>query len=89
MSERRRKLPVEAGDRLERPAPQEHRLRIRDLRLRFGAPEMYGAQCTCGWTGQEHRGSTGERLARRDGRRHEETERAARHPARPGPPAAR
>jgi hypothetical protein len=59
------------------PAPAEHTLKVRDLRLRFGAPEMYVAQCSCGWAGQEHRGTTGERSARRDGRAHAEAERIA------------
>jgi hypothetical protein len=57
----------------------EHALKIRDLRLRFGAPEMYVAQCSCGWSGDEHRGTTGERSARQEGRKHGEAERLARN----------
>lgn len=64
--------------------PDDHSVRVRDLRLRFGAPEIYAAQCVCGWTGDEHRGRTGERLARRDGRAHAEAERLALHARKPG-----
>jgi hypothetical protein len=82
-------LAAEGGDAAAHPMPEEHVLKIRDLRLRFGAPEMYAAHCSCGWMGDEHRGRTGERMARRDGRGHVEAERAAGYPARTGSPAAR
>jgi hypothetical protein len=62
----------------------EHAVRIRDLRLRVDAPEMYAAHCSCGWRGEEHRGHVGERLARREGREHGERERLARYAPRPG-----
>jgi hypothetical protein len=53
----------------------EHSIRIRDLRLRFGAPEVFAAQCSCGWMGEERRGGiTGEIRATWDGRRHVERE---------------
>ena len=68
-------------------APDDHTVRIRDLRLRFGAPEIHGAQCACGWTGEEHRERSGERLARRDGRAHAEAERLAFHAQQPRRPA--
>jgi hypothetical protein len=65
-------------------APAEHLMRIRDLRLRVDAPEIYAAQCSCGWRGEEHRGRVGERLARQEGREHTERERLARYAPRPG-----
>jgi hypothetical protein len=55
----------------------EHSIRVRDLRLRYGAPEVFGAQCTCGWVGEERRGQTGERTAHWDGRHHADRERLA------------
>jgi hypothetical protein len=58
----------------------EHSIRVRDLRLRFGAPEVFAAQCLCGWMGEERRGRTGERTALLDGTRHVESERPARNP---------
>jgi hypothetical protein len=48
----------------------EHEIRVRDLRLRFDAPEVFGAQCACGWHGEERRGRVGERTALQDGRHH-------------------
>ena len=60
-------------------APGEHTLKIRDLRLRVDAPELYVAQCSCGWQGEEHRGAMGARSARQEGRRHAEAERMARN----------
>jgi hypothetical protein len=69
--------------------PSEHLVKIRDLRLRVDAPEMYAAHCSCGWKGDEHRGHAGERLARREGRDHAESERLARFAPRPGARVAR
>jgi hypothetical protein len=48
----------------------QHEIKVRDLRLRYGAPEVYAAQCSCGWIGEERRGRTGERNAQWDGRHH-------------------
>ena len=48
----------------------EHAIKIRDLRLRYGAPEVFAAQCSCGWLGEERRSRSGERTALQDGRRH-------------------
>jgi hypothetical protein len=79
-------LPV-SGEPAARLTPEDHTVRVRDLRLRFGAPEIYAAQCACGWTGDEHRGRGGERLARRDGRAHTEAERLAFHARKPLRPA--
>jgi hypothetical protein len=56
-----------------------HTIKLRDLRRRFGEPEAYAAQCSCGWAGDARHGETAEREARRDGRRHEELERDAAH----------
>lgn len=49
----------------------EHVITIRDLRLRFGAPEVFAAACSCGWLGPE-RGELPrpEHLAVWDGKRH-------------------
>ena len=52
------------------PAVHGHAPAVRDLRSRFGAPEVYGAECTCGWTGQRREGQAGERLAVLDAMRH-------------------
>jgi hypothetical protein len=64
-------------------APDAHTIRLRDLRRRFGEPEAYAAQCSCGWTGEPRHGPTADRDARRDGRRHEDVERTAAHGGRP------
>lgn len=48
----------------------EHAIKIRDLRLRFDAPEVFAAQCSCGWLGEERRSRAGERTALQDGRHH-------------------
>jgi hypothetical protein len=53
----------------------EHEIRVRDLRLRYGAPEVFAAQCACGWLGEERRGRSGERNAHWDGRHHVDNER--------------
>jgi hypothetical protein len=55
-----------------------HVVKIRDLRARFGEPEAYAAQCSCGWAGERREGPTGGREARRDGLRHAESGRVAR-----------
>ena len=47
-----------------------HTITIRDLRLRFGAPEAFATSCSCGWRGEERRGRTAERIAKRDGAIH-------------------
>jgi hypothetical protein len=47
-----------------------HEITIRDLRLRYGAPEVFAAQCSCGWLGEERRSPSGERTALHDGRHH-------------------
>jgi len=31
----------------------KHTIQIRDPRLRFGEPEVYVAECSCGWRGEE------------------------------------
>ena len=47
-----------------------HTIRLRDLRNRFGEPEKWVAECTCGWRGNAHEGLNSDRSARRDGMRH-------------------
>jgi anti-anti-sigma factor len=48
----------------------EHVINIRDLRQRFGDPEVRSAECSCGWTGTSHTGHTAERSARREATLH-------------------
>jgi hypothetical protein len=53
-----------------------HETRIRDLRLRFGDPEQFAAECSCGWAGEPREGANGARRARRDAIEHVDRERA-------------
>ena len=53
----------------------EHVIHIRDLRLRFGDPEVRAAECSCGWTGESYTGRTAERSARREATLHVDEER--------------
>jgi anti-anti-sigma regulatory factor len=53
----------------------EHEIHVRDLRQRFGDPEVRSAQCSCGWTGGSHTGRTAERSARREATLHVDQER--------------
>jgi anti-anti-sigma factor len=53
----------------------EHVIHIRDLRLRFGDPEVRAAECSCGWSGGSHTGRTAERSARREATLHVDSER--------------
>jgi anti-anti-sigma factor len=48
----------------------EHVIHIRDLRQRFGDPEVCAAECSCGWSGASHTGRTAERSARREATLH-------------------
>jgi hypothetical protein len=54
----------------------EHEIKVRDLRLRFGAPDVYAAQCSSGWLGEERRGPAAARNAHLDGQCHLDSERA-------------
>jgi hypothetical protein len=54
-----------------------HATRVRDLRMRFGDPETYVAECACGWISDPQTGRFAERAARREGRAHEEVELAS------------
>jgi hypothetical protein len=47
-----------------------HETRIRDLRSRFGDPEQFAAECSCGWRGEPRGGANGGRRARRDATEH-------------------
>ena len=60
----------------------EHTIRIRDLRARFGDPETYAAECSCGWKGAPHGGPSAGRNARQEGLRHYDAQRLAAKPAR-------
>jgi hypothetical protein len=60
----------------------EHTITVRDLRLRYGAPEVFAAQRSRGWMGEERRGRTGERTALWDGNHHRDRARITR-PRRP------
>jgi anti-anti-sigma factor len=53
----------------------EHVIHIRDLRQRFGDPEIRSAECSCGWMGGSHTGRTAERSARREATLHVDQER--------------
>ena len=53
----------------------EHVINIRDLRQRFGDPEVRCAECSCGWSGASHTGRTAERSARREATLHVDLER--------------
>jgi hypothetical protein len=55
-----------------------HTIQIRDQRLRFGDPEQYLAECSCGWIGEPRSGANAERLAKRDGAEHVDHERPSR-----------
>ncbi|MDP9258942.1 MAG: STAS domain-containing protein [Actinomycetota bacterium] len=55
----------------------EHVIHIRDLRQRFGDPEICSAECSCGWSGASHTGRTAERSARREATLHVDQERRA------------
>lgn len=55
----------------------EHVINIRDLRLRFGDPDLHAAECSCGWRGEPHSGRTAERSARREATLHVDGERGA------------
>jgi anti-sigma B factor antagonist len=55
---------------------QEHSVTIRDLRARFGDPEAFRAECSCGWLGEVRTDQrTAGRTARRDGAVHVDEER--------------
>jgi anti-sigma B factor antagonist len=54
-------------------ASLEHTVRVRDLRARFGEPDRFRAECSCGWTGQEQTGVLAMRHARADGTGHTES----------------
>lgn len=56
----------------------EHTVRIRDMRERFGDPEAFAAECSCGWQGEPRRGTLAKRTARSDGNTHAAYERPAR-----------
>lgn len=34
------------------PEAATHTIQIRDLRRRFGDPEAFAAECSCGWRGR-------------------------------------
>jgi hypothetical protein len=56
------------------PAAPTHEIRVRDRRTRFGDPENYVAECTCGWNSEPHTGRLADRAARRNGLTHVESE---------------
>jgi anti-sigma B factor antagonist len=56
--------------------PREHSITIRDLRARFGDPEAFRAECSCGWQGEmQDDARMAGRQARRDGVIHVDEER--------------
>ena len=72
-------LPVHAtrGGAIASVRHNEHVIHIRDLRLRFGDPDLHAAECSCGWRGEVHAGRTAERSARREATLHVDSERGA------------
>jgi anti-anti-sigma factor len=70
-------LPIHAsrGAAIAGVRHNEHVINIRDLRQRFGDPEICAAECSCGWTGGSHSGRTAERSARREATLHIDQER--------------
>jgi anti-anti-sigma factor len=70
-------LPIHAtrGAAIASVRHNEHVINIRDLRQRFGDPEVRSAECSCGWTGESHTGRTAERSARREATLHVDQER--------------
>jgi hypothetical protein len=47
-------------------ASLQHAVRVRDLRARFGDPDAFAAECSCGWRGQEHTGVLARKRAKAD-----------------------
>ena len=72
-------LPVHAtrGSAIASVRHNEHVIHIRDVRLRFGDPDLHAAECSCGWRGETHAGRTAERSARREATLHVDRERGA------------
>jgi anti-anti-sigma factor len=72
-------LPIYAtrGAAIASVRHNEHVINIRDLRQRFGDPEIRSAECSCGWRGGSHTGRTAERSARREATLHVDQERRA------------
>jgi anti-anti-sigma factor len=70
-------MPIHAtrGAAIASVRHNEHVINIRDLRLRFGDPEVRSAECSCGWSGEAHTGRTAERSARREATLHVDRER--------------
>ena len=58
------------SNREDAAASVTHVTRVRDLRARFGDPEGYVAECSCGWKGEQRTGPLAMRSARRDGVEH-------------------
>jgi anti-anti-sigma factor len=50
-----------------------HDTRVRDLRARFGEPDRFRAECSCGWRGEERTGLMALRGAKNDARDHGHT----------------
>lgn len=55
----------------------QHVVRIKDRRASFGDPEIYAAECSCGWYDEEREGMSGRRTAKVQARQHIELERSA------------
>ena len=58
------------SNREEAAAGTAHVTRLRDLRARFGDPEGFVAECSCGWRGEPRSGSMAMRTARHDAVEH-------------------
>jgi hypothetical protein len=62
---------------MSQPATDDHEIRLRDLRKRFGEVESWVAECRCGWQGEAYAGLNADRSARREGMRHCDSAKAA------------
>jgi anti-anti-sigma factor len=58
------------SNREDASASAEHATRVRDLRARFGDPEGFVAECSCGWRGEPRTGVLAMRAARNDAMDH-------------------
>lgn len=56
-----------------------HDTRVRDLRASYAEPEVYAAQCSCGWRGTQYDGPTARRRAGGDATEHAQTRGARAH----------
>jgi anti-anti-sigma factor len=51
-------------------ASLEHVVRVRDLRTRYGDPDAFAGECSCGWRGEIHNGLLARKRAKADATAH-------------------